>query len=331
MANATAKIPMTTTPWGDDKIRRAPTGVVQTWYPGAMTAINSSGVAVKCDDTSGIQFDGIHHSTGRVNILVGDADECADPAKQILVKRPWRFTMKIASAAAGDEGKKVYALYDNEVAYSTSNSVLVGFVDKVLSSTLVLITPIYSPLIPVAVAGNTLTFSGATGANSMAMPDNLADALSVKEGSNSYLKFVTTDGGEKIVAGKAVEGASSIKSLSATAGLGYGTGAGGTVTQTTSRATGVTLNKVTGTITTDTTSLAAGAEAEFTVTNSTVAATDVVVVSLASGNTGVGTCVPVVTAVGAGSFKICITNLHASTAETGACVLNFAVIKGVAS
>jgi hypothetical protein len=115
------------------------------------------------------------------------------------------------------------------------------------------------------------------------------------------------------------------------AGIGYATGAGGAVTQGTSRSTGVTLSKLTGTITTDTTSLAAGAEAEFTVTNTTVAATDTVIVSLASGSTGVGTCVPYVSAVGSGSFKITISNQHASTAETGACVLNFAVIKAVAS
>lgn len=115
------------------------------------------------------------------------------------------------------------------------------------------------------------------------------------------------------------------------AGIGYATGAGGAVTQTTSRSTGVTLNKLSGTITTDTTSLAAGAEAEFTVTNSTVAATDTVIVSLKSGSTGVGTCVPYVSAVAAGSFKITISNQHASTAETGACVLNFAVLKATAS
>lgn len=101
----------------------------------------------------------------------------------------------------------------------------------------------------------------------------------------------------------------------------------GTVTQATNRSTGVTVNALAGAITTDTTSLAAAAEAEFTVTNSRVAAGDTVIVSLASGNTGVGTCVPFVSAVADGSFKITISNQHASTAETGACVLNFMVLK----
>lgn len=115
----------------------------------------------------------------------------------------------------------------------------------------------------------------------------------------------------------------------ATSGIGYSTGAGGAVTQITSRATGVTLNTVTGQITTDTTSLAAGAEATFTVTNSAVAATDVVVVNMSTITTG--TPVAHVTAVAAGSFDITITNLHASTADTSADVINFAVIKGVAA
>lgn len=128
----------------------------------------------------------------------------------------------------------------------------------------------------------------------------------------------------------AATSAGAVKSSSATAGVGYATGAGGTVTQITNRSTGVTLNKVTGQITTDATSLAAGAEATFTVTNSAVAATDVVVVCAASGQTS-ATSVPVVTAVAAGSFDITLTNLNASTADTGAMVINFCVIKSVAS
>lgn len=127
----------------------------------------------------------------------------------------------------------------------------------------------------------------------------------------------------------ALTATSSIKSTSPSAGVGYATGAGSTVTQITTRATGVTINAICGKIQTDTTSLAAGAEAEFVVTNSAVAIGDVVVVSLRSGNTGVGTCFPFVSAVTAGTFNITISNLHASTAETGACVLNFAIVKAV--
>jgi len=113
-------------------------------------------------------------------------------------------------------------------------------------------------------------------------------------------------------------------------GPGYVTGHGGAVTQITNRATGVTINTKCGQITTDATSLAAGAEATFIVTNNKVAAGDVVVACAASGQTA-STSVVHVTAVAAGSFSITLTNLHASTADTGAMVINFAIIKAVAA
>lgn len=120
-----------------------------------------------------------------------------------------------------------------------------------------------------------------------------------------------------------------LTSTSATAGIGYATGAGGAVSQATDRTTGVTLNKVTGAITTQATSLAAGAEVTFTVTNSTVAVGDTVIASVRSGPTsGVNTFVTVTT-VAAGSFNLTLNNPHASTADTGAAIINFAVIKAV--
>lgn len=115
-------------------------------------------------------------------------------------------------------------------------------------------------------------------------------------------------------------------------GIGYAAGAGGAVTQATNRTTGVTINKLTGTITTNNTSLAAEAAAKFTVTNSTVAIGDCVIVTQQSGAVGVMTDV-VVVAVAAGSFDISVMNgnVAAGTAETGAILINFAVIKAVSA
>ena len=115
------------------------------------------------------------------------------------------------------------------------------------------------------------------------------------------------------------------------AGLGYSTGAGGTVLQATDRTTGVTLNKLTGQITTQATSLAAAGEVSFTVTNSTVAIGDVVVAAIQSGPTTPGSTQVSVTTVAAGSFQLTLNNLHASTADTGAAIINFAVFKAVAA
>ncbi len=61
----------------------------------------------------------------------------------------------------------------------------------------------------------------------------------------------------------------------ATAGKLIGPTTGGTVTQATNKTTGVTLNAASGQITMNGASLAGGAEATFTVTNSEIAATDV--------------------------------------------------------
>lgn len=116
------------------------------------------------------------------------------------------------------------------------------------------------------------------------------------------------------------------------AGIGYATGAGGAVTQATNRTTGVSLNTLAGAITTHNASLAAEASAAFTVTNSTVAIGDTVVVSMRSGSNGGNTAVAV-SAVAAGSFDIRVSNNNAAagTAETGAIVINYAVIKAVSA
>lgn len=131
------------------------------------------------------------------------------------------------------------------------------------------------------------------------------------------------------VAGTSVAASSSILSSNATAGIGYSTGAGGAVTQITSSSTGVTLNKITGQITTVALTTAAGAEEQFTVTDSAVAATDVVM--LTTTYAGAGTPIVYCSKVAAGSFQITISNLHTSAALNAAMTLNFVVLKGTNS
>ena len=120
-----------------------------------------------------------------------------------------------------------------------------------------------------------------------------------------------------------IASSTTITSSGATSGIGYATGSGGAVTQATSRTTGVTLNNVCGAITLVS---AAGSTtaATFTVTNSTVAATDVIHVSQKSGS---NLYVILVTAVAAGSFDI--TQYTTGGTTTEAPVFNFAVMKAV--
>jgi hypothetical protein len=139
------------------------------------------------------------------------------------------------------------------------------------------------------------------------------------------LSFWTSpDGSAAVVERLRVDSAGNILNRS-TGGLGYGTGSGGTVTQSGSRTTGVTLDKTNGAITMFS---AAGSTtaATFTVTNSTVAATDTIIVNQKSGTNLYDL---MVTAVAAGSFNITFRTTGGTA--TDAPVINFAVLKAVTS
>ena len=114
-----------------------------------------------------------------------------------------------------------------------------------------------------------------------------------------------------------------------TSGIGYASGAGSTVTQATNKSTGVTINKICGQITMSNAALAAGAEVSFTVTNSTIASTDVVIVNHASAGTA-GAYLVGISSIAAGSFGITISNVSAGSLSQ-AIVLNYAIIKSVSA
>jgi hypothetical protein len=175
-----------------------------------------------------------------------------------------------------------------------------------------------------SLTANTATISGAATLSSATL-----SSTATFNGAATFNSTATFNAGLTTGAADDISGGGAITSSSATAGIGYVTGAGGTQTQNTNRSTGVTLNKITGLITCNSTSLAAGAEASFVVTNSTVAATDTVIVNVVSSSTG--TPVAFVTAVAAGSFTITLSNLHATVADTTADTIRFTVIKSVSN
>ena len=118
-------------------------------------------------------------------------------------------------------------------------------------------------------------------------------------------------------------------SLTATGNIGFEAGAGGTVTQATSKSTGVTLNKSCGAITLNNAALAAATSVGFTLSNSAIAATDVIVANIKSGATA-DSYTLTVDAVAAGSCRISVRNVSAGSLGE-ALVLNFAVLKAVAA
>ena len=111
------------------------------------------------------------------------------------------------------------------------------------------------------------------------------------------------------------------------AGLGYGTGAGGSVTQATSKATAVTLNKPCGTITLAADALASNTTARFSFNNSILAITDTVILIIRNGVTA-GAYLVWVDGTAAGSCTLAIRNISGGSLSD-AVVLNFSIIKGV--
>ena len=107
---------------------------------------------------------------------------------------------------------------------------------------------------------------------------------------------------------------------------GYITGEGGTVTQATSKATAVTLNKKCGQITMNAAALAAATTVTFVLTNSTIAATDLLVLNHVSGGTAGAYLLNAQAA--AGSASINVRNITAASLSE-AIVIGFAVIKAV--
>lgn len=142
--------------------------------------------------------------------------------------------------------------------------------------------------------------------------------MRLHDGTSSQVRITLEKNGDLLGTGSML--------TSSTRGVGYTTGAGGTVTQLTDKSTAVTLDKATGEITTDSALLNSATSVSFTLNNSAIAATDHVLVSHISGGTlgayGI-TATP-----GAGSAVITIRNLDSSNLSESL-VIKFTVIKSV--
>jgi hypothetical protein len=157
-------------------------------------------------------------------------------------------------------------------------------------------------------ANRTISFPDATG--TVGLVAGVTTALIYNDAGayagSSSLTFDTTNG------------------LRTTLPFGYAVGAGGTVTQATNKSTGATLNTRCGTITMNGAELAADTTVSFTLTNSQIAATDVVVLNHASAGTAGAYTLNAQAA--AGSASINVRNVTGG-ALSEAIVIRFAVIK----
>jgi hypothetical protein len=107
--------------------------------------------------------------------------------------------------------------------------------------------------------------------------------------------------------------------------IGYASGAQGTVTQATSKATAVTLNKSAGRITMNNAALNTNTSVSFTVNNSTVSANDTIIVNISGGTATAATYNAWVDTMTTGSFIITLRNISGGSLSE-AVIINFAII-----
>jgi hypothetical protein len=112
----------------------------------------------------------------------------------------------------------------------------------------------------------------------------------------------------------------------ATQEIGYAADAQGTVTQSTNKATAVTINKSAGRITMSNSSVTATTNISFNMNNSTISAKDVLILNVSSGATPAAYNLWVNELV-AGQANITLRNTTAG-ALAEAIVINFAIIHG---
>jgi hypothetical protein len=108
--------------------------------------------------------------------------------------------------------------------------------------------------------------------------------------------------------------------------IGYAAGAQGTVTQGSSKSTGVTLNKSAGRITMNGALLAANTAVSFTLTNSLISSNDAIIVNVSGGGTAAA-YTTYISSMTAGSAVVTLRNLTSGDLSE-AVILNFAIIHG---
>jgi hypothetical protein len=167
----------------------------------------------------------------------------------------------------------------------------------------------------------------ANGANRVTITDSVitATGLNMEAGAFTSDTFTTVSGASSFgVSGLNLGGASSFL------GWSNGNSAGSSVTQITSKSTAVSINALTGQITTHNAALAAGALVSFTVNNVNVQTAMVPIITLASGGTADTYVITCTALTNATSFRVQIYNASASS-RSEALVLQYCLLSGANS
>jgi hypothetical protein len=111
----------------------------------------------------------------------------------------------------------------------------------------------------------------------------------------------------------------------ATDEIGYAPAAQGAVTQLTSKATAVTLDKSAGRITMNNASLATATNATFILNNNTISANDAVILTISGGQATAGSYNVFANSLSAGQVSITLRNISGGSLSE-AVVINFAIL-----
>lgn len=175
------------------------------------------------------------------------------------------------------------------------------------------------------IAANTVSTSSVTGALTVAGGVGVQGNLYVNGDIFGNVTVTDISVGTVTASGNILTSAGNVLVTGGVGGVGYTSGAGGTVSQATNKATGVTLNKQSGAITMQATNLAAATIVSFVLTNSTIGANDLLLLQHQSGGT-LGSYT-LNAAAAAGSATIYVRN-NTAGGLAEALVIRYAVIKG---
>jgi len=160
---------------------------------------------------------------------------------------------------------------------------------------------------------------GTSSAHPLIIKSNNTEQMRVTSAGNVGIGTPTPAAKLQVVGG--------IVSTDPSAGVGYATGAGGTVTQITSRTTPVTINKICGSITLVSAAPVLNTWVSFTVNNTTIGLTDTIALSYSGGS---NTYIIVPGKIVAGtSFTINLVSILGIAIDQP--VINFSIIKSVTS
>lgn len=142
---------------------------------------------------------------GATDVSIGTMEfPCLAAGPCTVRLRSAQGTRKMVASEAITAGNTAYAAASGKIA--ATGTVVEGVAMETATADGDVIEVMDVPHVDLVAAGGitlpTVTFNGATAVNKLIMPDNLADALNVVEGSNSYVKFTTTNGSEAITVAK---------------------------------------------------------------------------------------------------------------------------------